>query len=132
MSKMLLTIESLDLSAQGIAHDAEGKVVFVEGALPGEQVRAELPRSKKNYSKAKVVEVLQASPLRVEAACPYFGQCGGCAMQHLEPSAQIAVKQRALEDLLQHIGRVQAQQILPRSEERRVGKACRRRRARAC
>lgn len=113
MSKMLLTIESLDLSAQGIAHDAEGKVVFVEGALPGEQVRAELLRSKKNYSKAKVVEVLQASPLRVEAACPYFGQCGGCAMQHLEPSAQIAVKQRALEDLLQHIGRVQAQQILP-------------------
>src|SRR5690625_7883799 len=76
MSNTVLSIESLDLSAQGVAHDDEGKVVFVEGALPGEKVRVEFSRHKKNYNKAQVVEVLQASPLRVTPRCPYFGQCG--------------------------------------------------------
>jgi len=113
MSNTVLSIESLDLSAQGVAHDDEGKVVFVEGALPGEKVRVEFSRHKKNYNKAQVVEVLQASPLRVTPRCPYFGQCGGCVMQHLDADAQIAIKQRALEDMLRHIGRVQAAQILP-------------------
>src|SRR5690625_2027174 len=100
MSNTVLSIESLDLSAQGVAHDDEGKVVFVEGALPGEKVRVEFSRHKKNYNKAQVVEVLQASPLRVTPRCPYFGQCGGCVMQHLDADAQIAIKQRALEDML--------------------------------
>ncbi len=113
MSNTVLSIESLDLSAQGVAHDDEGKVVFVEGALPREKVRVEFSRHKKNYNKAQVVEVLQASPLRVTPRCPYFGQCGGCVMQHLDADAQIAIKQRALEDMLRHIGRVQAAQILP-------------------
>ncbi|HLR29634.1 MAG TPA: 23S rRNA (uracil(1939)-C(5))-methyltransferase RlmD [Paenalcaligenes sp.] len=113
MSNTVLTIESLDLSAQGIAHDDEGKVVFVEGALPGEEVQVEVTRRQKNYNKARVVEVMQASPLRITPKCTYFGQCGGCVMQHLDPNAQIAIKQRALEDMLKHIGRVQAAQILP-------------------
>lgn len=113
MNTNILTIESLDLSAQGIAHDAEGKVVFVEGALPGETVQVEITRRKKSYDKGRVVQVLRASPLRVTPKCTYFGQCGGCVMQHLEPSAQIAIKQRALEDMLNHIGRVRPAQILP-------------------
>jgi len=113
MSNTVLTIESLDLSAQGIAHDDEGKVVFVDGALPGEKVQVEITRRQKNYNKARAVEVIHASPLRVTPKCIYFGQCGGCVMQHLDPDAQIAIKQRALEDMLKHIGRVQAAQILP-------------------
>src|SRR5690625_5033509 len=108
-----LKIESLDLSGHAIAHNSEGKVVFVEGALPGETVQAKILRSKKNYDKAKATKILKASAMRVTPACEYFGQCGGCAMQHLEPSAQIAIKQRALEDMFHHIANVQAQQILP-------------------
>src|SRR5699024_10309433 len=113
MSNTVLTIESLDLSAQGIAHDDEGKVVFVDGALPGEKVQVEITRRQKNYNKARAVEGMHASPLRVTPKCIYFGQCGGCVMQRLDPEAQIAIKQRALEDMLKHIGRVQAAQILP-------------------
>src|SRR5699024_4950250 len=93
--------------------DDEGKVVFVEGALPGEEVQVEVTRRQKNYNKARIVKMMQASPLRITPKCTYFGQCGGCVMQHLDPNAQIAIKQRALEDMLKHIGRVQAAQILP-------------------
>lgn len=106
-----LEIESLDLEANGVArHD--GKVVFVRGALPGERVRAELIRSKPRFSTAETVEVLRASSIRVTPACPHFGVCGGCSMQHVDPAAQVAIKQRALEDQLQHIGNVQPEVLL--------------------
>lgn len=107
-----LDIESLDLEGQGIAHH-EGKVVFVEGALPGERVLARVKRRKPSYDKAKVERVLKPSSQRARPPCPHFGVCGGCAMQHLEPAAQIAVKQRSLEDALEHIGKVRPLQILP-------------------
>ncbi|WP_322998315.1 23S rRNA (uracil(1939)-C(5))-methyltransferase RlmD [Castellaniella sp.] len=107
-----LDIESLDLEGQGIAHH-EGKVVFVEGALPGERILARVKRRKPSYDKAKVERVLKPSSQRARPPCPHFGVCGGCAMQHLEPAAQIAVKQRSLEDALEHIGKVRPLQILP-------------------
>lgn len=113
MNTKQLLIESLDLAGQGVAHDEEGKVVFVEGALPGERVRVEPIRSRKNYDRARAIEILEPSSLRVEPACQYFGTCGGCVMQHLDPGAQIAVKQRALEDMLQHIAKIQNYQVLP-------------------
>ena len=98
-----LDIESLDLEGRGIAH-RDGKVIFVAGALPGERVRAQLRRSKPSFETAETIEVLRDSALRVRPRCPHFGvapgQCGGCAMQHLEPAGQVAVKQRALEDAL--------------------------------
>lgn len=106
------TIESIDLDARGIAR-REGKTIFVEGALPGEQVRANVVRRKPNYEIAVTQEVLKASSLRVEPACPNFGVCGGCAMQHLEPKAQVAIKQRALEDGFKHIAKLKIPQILP-------------------
>ncbi|MCX5591958.1 23S rRNA (uracil(1939)-C(5))-methyltransferase RlmD [Alcaligenes endophyticus] len=111
MSDVLL-IESLDLEGRGVAH-RDGKVVFVEGALPGERVRAQVVRSKDSYDKARMTQLLHASSMRVEPPCPNFSVCGGCAMQHLHPEAQVAVKQRVLEDTLEHIGGVQAPQILP-------------------
>jgi len=107
-----LDIESLDLEGQGIAHH-DGKVVFVEGALPGERVMARVTRRKPSFDKARVEQVLRASSQRTEPPCPHFGVCGGCAMQHLEPAAQLAIKQRALEDALVHIGKVRPLQILP-------------------
>ncbi|MDN5842402.1 MAG: 23S rRNA (uracil(1939)-C(5))-methyltransferase RlmD [Alcaligenaceae bacterium] len=106
-----LDIESLDLEGRGVAHH-EGKVVFVEGALTGERVLARIVRSKSSYDKARCERVLVPSSQRVAPPCPHFGVCGGCAMQHLEPTAQLAVKQRALEDALQHLGNVQPGQIL--------------------
>jgi 23S rRNA (uracil1939-C5)-methyltransferase len=105
-------VESLDHEARGITR-LDGKTVFVDGALPGERVDYASFRRKPTYELAHLVEVLKPSPLRVEPRCPHFGVCGGCAMQHLEPAAQVAVKQRVLEDTLWHVGRVRPAQILP-------------------
>ena len=105
-------IESLDYEARGIARQ-EGKAIFVEGALPGEKVEYASFRKKASYELAHLVEVLSPSANRVQPRCPHFGICGGCAMQHLDPGAQLASKQRVLEDTLWHLGRVRAGQILP-------------------
>ena len=106
-----LDVESLDLEANGIAHH-EGKVVFVRGALPGERVRAAVVRRKPRFDVAQAFEVLRESHARVAPRCPHFGVCGGCSMQHLEPRAQLAIKQRALEDQLWHIGKVRPETVL--------------------
>ena len=111
-----LTIESLDLEAQGVAHRPDGKVVFVEGALPFEVVEVQVHR-KKNQWEAGTLQVLhRESSQRVRPACPHFGlqagACGGCKMQHLHPSAQLAIKQRVLEDNLWHLGKVKAETLL--------------------
>ncbi|MCD0505465.1 23S rRNA (uracil(1939)-C(5))-methyltransferase RlmD [Bordetella petrii] len=108
----VLNIESLDLEARGIAR-RDGKVVFVEGALPTERVTAQTVRRKPSYEIARVEDILRPSSLRVVPRCPHFGVCGGCAMQHLEPSAQVAIKQRALEDTFWHVGKLRPQRVLP-------------------
>ena len=105
-------IESLDHEARGITR-LEGKTIFVDGALPGEIVEYASFRRKPSYELAHLVTVISSSVARVRPHCQYFGICGGCAMQHLEASAQVAVKQRVLEDSLWHIGRVRPEQILP-------------------
>lgn len=105
-------IESLDHEARGIARQ-DGKAIFVDGALPGEIVEYASFRRKPKYELAHLVQVRKPSVARVAPACPHYGVCGGCAMQHMEPSAQVAVKQRVLEDSLWHIGRVRVGTILP-------------------
>lgn len=116
LPEQLLDVESLDIDAQGIAHRADGKVVFIEGALPFEQVGVATTRIKPSFEKAVVTRVHRESPQRVRPACPHFGlhegACGGCKMQHMHVAAQVAVKQRALEDNLQHLGKVRAERIL--------------------
>ena len=111
-----LHIESLDIEAQGIAHRADGKVVFVEGALPFEVVSATVHRRKNQWEAATVTTIHRESSQRVRPECPHFGlhggACGGCKMQHLHPSAQVAVKQRVLEDNLWHLGKVRAETVL--------------------
>ena len=111
-----LAVESLDLDAQGVAHRADGKVVFIEGALPFELVSAQVNRSKNNWEQGTLTELHRESSQRVQPRCPNFGlhagACGGCKMQHLHPAAQVAVKQRALEDNLWHLGKVKAEQVL--------------------
>lgn len=108
-----LQIESMDLDAQGIAHNQAGKVVFVEGALPGERVQVDVRRSKDQWETATARVITHESALRVnKPRCASFGVCGGCAMQHLHPVGQIAIKQRALEDNLWHLGKVKPDLML--------------------
>src|SRR5688572_13769397 len=107
-----LRIESLDLEAQGVAHNAEGKVVFVEDALAGEEVQVAVRQRKNNWERATPVALRRPSAQRVVPRCPHFGVCGGCALQHLHVGAQVATKQRALEDALWHLGKVRPERIL--------------------
>jgi len=90
----------------------DGKPVFVAGALPGETVRAALERRHRTYDEAVAVEVLEASPDRVEPRCPHFGTCGGCTLQHMAPAAQVAAKQGWLLDNLARIGHVEPERVL--------------------
>jgi 23S rRNA (uracil1939-C5)-methyltransferase len=111
-----LEVESLDLEARGVARNAEGKVVFIEGALPGERVQAQVTRRKNNWEQATLSALGRESAQRVRPVCPHFGlhagACGGCKMQHLHPAAQVAVKQRTLEDDLWHLGKVRPERML--------------------
>ena len=116
--KRSLPTEPVDLQISNLSHDGrgvaelEGKKVFVHGALPGELVRARLIASRRRYSEAEAVEILRSSPDRVEAKCPHFGRCGGCALQHLGPAAQIQAKQHTLLQNLERIGKVRPVQVL--------------------
>ncbi|MBL8351015.1 MAG: 23S rRNA (uracil(1939)-C(5))-methyltransferase RlmD [Burkholderiaceae bacterium] len=111
-----LKVESIDLEAQGVARNAEGKVVFIEGALPGEEVQVRVGRSKNAWEQGVMSALRHESSLRVRPGCPHFGlhagACGGCKMQHLDAAAQVAVKQRVLEDNLLHLAKVRAENIL--------------------
>jgi 23S rRNA (uracil1939-C5)-methyltransferase len=111
-----LKVESLDLEAQGVAHRSDGKVVFIEGALPGEEVTCNVARRKNNWEQGVMTALRRESSQRVRPGCPHFGlhagACGGCKMQHLHPQAQVAVKQRVLEDDLWHLAKVRPEQIL--------------------
>jgi 23S rRNA (uracil1939-C5)-methyltransferase len=111
-----LAVESLDIDAQGIAHRPDGKVVFIEGALPFEVVSTSVHRKKNNWEAGTVTAVHRESSQRVRPGCPHFGlhagACGGCKMQHLHVAAQVAVKQRVLEDNLWHLGKVKAESLL--------------------
>lgn len=105
-------IESLDQEGRGVAH-ADGKVIFIEGALTGECVTYSSYRKKSSYELARVDQILKQSFMRVKPKCIHFDMCGGCSMQHLDSQAQVAVKQRILEDNLARIGKVKPERILP-------------------
>ncbi|MFZ9285349.1 MAG: 23S rRNA (uracil(1939)-C(5))-methyltransferase RlmD [Burkholderiaceae bacterium] len=111
-----LQVDALDLEAQGVARREDGKVVFIEGALPFERVKAQIHRRKNNWEQGTLTEIAHASSQRVTPRCPHFGlhagACGGCKMQHLEPSAQVAIKQRVLEDNLWHLAKVRPERML--------------------
>lgn len=98
-------VESLDHEGRGVAR-VEGKAIFIEGALPGERVEYASYRKKPKFEQATMLRAITQSAQRVRPRCEFFGVCGGCSMQHLEASAQVAAKQRVLEDNLWHIARV--------------------------
>lgn len=111
-----LAVDALDIEAQGVARRPDGKVVFIEGALPFEQVSARVNRKKNNWEQATLTAIHRESSQRVRPRCPHFGlhegACGGCKMQHLHVGAQVAIKQRVLEDNLWHLAKVKADTML--------------------
>ena len=87
--------------------------MFVAGALPGERVSFRRRSFHKSHDEAELVEILEASPQRVTPRCAHFGVCGGCALQHLDPAAQIEAKQKELASNLERIGNVTPAEWLP-------------------
>ncbi|MBL8474611.1 MAG: 23S rRNA (uracil(1939)-C(5))-methyltransferase RlmD [Methyloversatilis sp.] len=106
----VVRIESLDHEGRGVTH-FEGKVIFVDGALPGELIDFSPYVRKASYELAQISRILKQSPQRVQPRCRHFGTCGGCSMQHLDVAAQASVKQRVLEDALWHVGRVKPETV---------------------
>ena len=111
-----LQVESLDLDAQGVARRADGKVVFIEARCPAKRCRSRCCARKNNWEQATLTAMHRESSQRVRPRCPHFGlhegACGGCKMQHLHVGAQVAIKQRVLEDNLWHLGKVKAETVL--------------------
>ena len=105
-------IESLDQEGRGVAH-LDGKTIFIEGALPTEKVTFQSHRIKPSYEVGRVVEILKQSNLRVTPKCPHYAVCGGCKLQHVDFTGQVANKQRLLESDLWHIGKVKPDNMLP-------------------
>jgi 23S rRNA (uracil1939-C5)-methyltransferase len=107
-----LEIEGLTHEGRGLTH-FDGKATFVDYALPGERVRMRYTRVQRNFDEGVAVAVLRAAPDRVAPRCPHFGICGGCNLQHLDPAAQIRIKQETLADVFTRIGHVSPAVWLP-------------------
>ena len=98
---IVLVISKLSHEGRGIGHH-EGKVVFVDGALAGEEVLVQFTGSRSSYAEALVLEVRKPAPERAVPACRFFGTCGGCSLQHLDSGAQLAFKEAVLHERLSH------------------------------
>lgn len=109
---LLANIDALSDDGRGIAR-VQGKVTFIEGALPGEQVHFQILRRRKSFDEAQVVSIEIPSASRVEPNCSYFGRCGGCALQHLDPDAQLTYKEANVWLLLKRLGQVEPEKQLP-------------------
>ncbi len=111
-----LTHEGEGVVREAVAEGADipqGKTAFVAGALPGETIRFRRVKRHRQHDEAMLVEVLNAAPERVTPRCAHFGMCGGCALQHLSPEAQLEVKQGELRDNLERIAHVVPERLLP-------------------
>ena len=113
LESLRLHIDSLDAEGRGVARNAEGKVTFVEGALPGEDVDLELLRKKASFEVGRVTSIVKSASSRQLPRCPHFGLCGGCSLQHADARTQMAAKQRWLEENLARIGKVTPETLLP-------------------
>ncbi|MCD6285036.1 MAG: 23S rRNA (uracil(1939)-C(5))-methyltransferase RlmD [Anaerolineae bacterium] len=108
--------DTITLKLDSMAHGGDaigrhkGRAIFVPYAIPGEQVRAEITDDRKRYARARLIEVLEPSPARVEPRCPYFGysKCGGCQWQHIDTTVQARMKGLVTVDQLQRIGKFES------------------------
>lgn len=107
-----INIESMAHDGRGVGRDAEGKVVFVDFALPGERVLYRPLENRKSFQFGTTLEVLEPSEHRVDPKCAVFGECGGCVLQHLDEKVQIQYKQQQLLENFKKLGDVQPEQLL--------------------
>ena len=107
-----LSIDDLAFGGEGVGR-ADGYVMFVRGGLPGDRLRVKVTESRSRFGRAVIEEVLQPSPDRVPAPCPYFGRCGGCRLQHLAYPAQLAFKEKQVRDCLERLGGLGAFELRP-------------------
>jgi 23S rRNA (uracil1939-C5)-methyltransferase len=110
--EIVVKVEDAAFEGKTIAR-REGFVIFVDGAVPGDTVRARCLKVKKNYAEAKVVALEQPSPNRVTPACSHFGSCGGCKWQHVEYAVQLRFKQQHVVDAFERIGAFSDLKVLP-------------------
>ena len=103
--EVILKIDDLGNNGEGIGH-VDGYALFVKEVLPGETIRAGIMKCKKNYGFARLLEVLEPSPDRVEPQCPAARPCGGCTLQHLSYNAQLRYKENKVKNCLTRIGGV--------------------------
>src|SRR3712207_6309833 len=102
-----LTVERVVAGGDGLARGGDGRVVFVPGALPGEVVDVELTTTTRDFRRARLIEVVEASPLRREAPCGMVAnRCGGCDWQHVDPAGQLELKMEIVAEALRRTGRV--------------------------
>jgi len=99
-------ITDLAVGGRGVAR-VNGKVVFVEKGIPGQRVKIQLYKNRKDYAESRVVEVIERGSLYEDARCDHFSQCGGCAIQHMRYEAQLAYKRHWVEESLTRIGKLQ-------------------------
>jgi 23S rRNA (uracil1939-C5)-methyltransferase len=102
---MRVTIDSLAYGGEGVARADDGRIVFIEGACPGDTLEVTVSEEHPRFVRAKVAEILEASPDRVTPPCPYFGICGGCQWQHIGYDLQLSSKRKAIEEALSRIGK---------------------------
>ncbi len=105
-----VTIESLAHDGRGVTH-VEGKVVFIDEALPGEELEFIYTDSRRDYAEGKVDRLITKADERVDPECPHFGRCGGCSFQHVQDQAQIKMKQGLLIEQFNRIGKVEIPEI---------------------
>jgi 23S rRNA (uracil1939-C5)-methyltransferase len=104
-------LEKLTYGGEAMGRLPDGRAVFVPFGLPGEQVRVELTEDKKNFARGKLIELLKASPERIDPKCKHFGKCGGCHYQNLSYEKQLLAKTETLRDQLQRIGKIESPPI---------------------
>ena len=110
MTKEKILIHGLGSSGEGVGKVGE-LIIFVEGALPYEEVFVEIETRKKNYAVGRLVEVVKPSPERVEPFCPLYKNCGGCQLQHLSYAAQLKWKRQQVVDAIERIGKLNGVEI---------------------
>ncbi len=108
-----LRTASLAFEGKAVARREDGYVVFVEGALADETVKAEVYKAKGQFAEARLVEILNPSPARRTPICPYFGTCGGCAILHMDYMAQLQAKTQQVKDIFERIGKLENPPVLP-------------------
>jgi 23S rRNA (uracil1939-C5)-methyltransferase len=110
--ELALDIEELASGGDGLAHGPDGRVIFVSGALAGERVKARLSQVKRDFARAELLQTEKPSPDRVAPACPLYGRCGGCSLQHLAYPAQVRAKASWVERALSRLGELPAMEAV--------------------